>query len=115
MNEEPVIIDKIEFDQALRKRCTAVGDDVLAVFAFQLRDFLAEVTLRDAWVRPAANDVLARNRLALGLLTCLLDGAGRDCRVLRVEAFAREYQLRIEFINPAKTSVETGQNPAMTR
>lgn len=33
VNEEPVVIDDVEFDKALRERCAAVRDDVFAVFA----------------------------------------------------------------------------------
>ena len=44
MNEEPEVINHVEFDEALRERCATVSDDVFGAFALQLRNFLAELT-----------------------------------------------------------------------
>ena len=66
-------------------------------------------------MRPAAYDIVAWNRLAAGALACRFDCAWCDESVVCVESLAREDELGIEFISSEKPSLETGQNPAMTR
>ena len=86
---------------------------MLVVSLFSLAISSREVTLCDARMRPAADDVVVGNTPLERLrASSTARGVMAASSALRP---SRENEFGIEFMGTGKDSMETGQNPAMTR